>query len=117
FPNVAGLRPTPDRVRETLFNWLAPSIVGAECLDLFAGSGVLGFEALSRGANKLIALEKHPEVVSSIRESTRLLGADQFFLITGEGLSWLANTTPTPFDIIFLDPPYHLKLLPDCFKL
>lgn len=102
-----GLRPTSDRVRETLFNWLYPQIVNANCLDLFAGSGILGFESISRGAKKVIALEIDPNVVSSI-ELSRLklkLKLNQYEIIQNSALDFLEKNTQS-FDVIFLDPPF-----------
>ena len=119
FPNIQGLRPTPDRVRETLFNWLRPYIVGANCLDLFAGSGALSFEALSRGASYVCAVEQNLVVGASLREAARTLAVDEstLTLVSEEGLSWLNHKAVTPFDIVFLDPPYALGLLPSCLQL
>lgn len=118
FPDVEGLRPTPDRVRETLFNWLTQVIVGAHCLDLFAGSGILSFEALSRGAAGVVAVEKNTKAVSALKESVELLGlrAEQLNLISGDAVSWLQQKAGLAFDLVFLDPPYSLELLPICIK-
>ncbi|MDT8398741.1 MAG: 16S rRNA (guanine(966)-N(2))-methyltransferase RsmD [Pseudomonadales bacterium] len=115
FPAVKDLRPTPDRVRETLFNWLQSPVGGARCLDLFAGSGALGLEALSRGAASVTSLEINPDAAAALQANGRLLQASGLTLIKAEALAWL-NQTPvqTPFDIVFLDPPYALNLLPGC---
>jgi len=113
FPDVEGLRPSPDRVRETLFNWLAPVIEGARCLDLFSGSGALGLEALSRGAASAVLVERDARVVASLREQITLLGADGARLMQADALQFL-NGTPEPFDVVFLDPPYRRGLLAPC---
>ena len=104
-PDVDGLRPTPDRVRETLFNWLRDAIEGARCLDLYAGSGALGFEAASRGASKVVLVEKHERAVASLRKQASELGAEQIVVVHADVARWLQGTA-TPFDIVFLDPPF-----------
>lgn len=107
------IRPTPDRVRETLFNWLAPGIAGARCLDLFAGSGALGLEALSRGAARVVFVE---QAVAAARELRRTLtlwggqGAQAAHIHTGEAGAYLAGK-PELFDVVFLDPPFAGELL------
>jgi 16S rRNA (guanine(966)-N(2))-methyltransferase RsmD len=104
-----GLRPTPDRVRETLFNWLGQRVDEWRCLDLFAGSGALGFEAASRGAAEVIMVESNPKAVRSIAAMIDKLGAqDQIRLAQASALDWLArlSMTAAPFDLIFLDPPF-----------
>ena len=112
-----NVRPTPDRVRETLFNWLEPYIQGATCLDLFAGTGVLGFEAASRGADAVTMIERHPDIVAMLRDQVIKLGADNVQLIDADALHWLETTT-TRFDVVFLDPPYGQYELPDlCRRL
>ena len=85
FPDVEGLRPTPDRVRETLFNWLAPIIEGARCLDLFAGSGALSLEALSRGAAEVVMVDRDPQVIARLKENVATLSAPGTVLIQGNG--------------------------------
>src|SRR5690348_444457 len=105
FPDAPGLRPTPDRVRETLFNWLAPHIGGARVLDLFAGSGALGFEALSRGAASAVLVESDPRVAEGLREAAKTLGAAGARIVDGDALRYLART-PDRFDLAFVDPPY-----------
>ncbi len=109
-PAIEGLRPTPDRVRETLFNWLAPYIRGARCLDLFAGSGALGLEAASRGAGKIVMVERSFRAVEAIRKNLRTLGASGIDVIHGEALNWLRGPA-RKFDIVFLDPPFGKGLL------
>ena len=113
FPDQLGLRPTGDRVRETLFNWLQPLIPGARCLDLFAGSGALGIEAASRGAASVVMLEQAAPVVRSLRQNITGLGLEQVELIQTDALQWL-NGPAQPFDIVFLDPPFADKLLGAC---
>ena len=86
FADVEGLRPTPDRVRETLFNWLAPMIRGARCLDLFAGSGALGLEALSRGAAQVVMLDQHPKVIKQLQSNLQALACDRAELKQADAL-------------------------------
>lgn len=104
-PNVENLRPTPDRVRETLFNWLAGSIEGARCLDLYAGSGALGFEAASRGAARAVLVERDERAVDSMRRQAHALHADQIEVVHADVRRWLRGEA-TLFDIVFVDPPY-----------
>lgn len=113
-PDVKGLRPTPDRVRETLFNWLAPFMEGARCLDLFTGSGVLGFEALSRGAAYVEMVDQSAEVVKLLQDELALFGAENAMVYRAEvPKAW--HPAVYPFDIVFLDPPYQENLLlPTC---
>ncbi len=116
-PDVLNLRPTPDRVRETLFNWLAPAISGAYCLDAFAGSGVLGFEALSRGAAHVVMVEQAKAVVTLLQEELLMLKAQNADVYCGRVPQQLKKPQ-TLFDIVFLDPPYEDNLLlPTCFYL
>jgi 16S rRNA (guanine966-N2)-methyltransferase len=109
FPATAELRPTPDRVRETLFNWLGQRLDGQACLDLFAGSGALGFEALSRGARRVVMVESDRKVAAALRESARELGAAGVEVVNDEALAWLARTDER-FDLAFVDPPYASAL-------
>lgn len=104
--NAPGLRPTPDRVRETLFNWLADTIPGARCLDLFAGTGALGFEALSRGARCAVMVEKNRKLARELKESRAALDAGGAQIINADAITWLAERRE-PFDVVFLDPPFH----------
>ncbi|MEN8204627.1 MAG: 16S rRNA (guanine(966)-N(2))-methyltransferase RsmD [Pseudomonadota bacterium] len=113
FAPVAGVRPTPDRVRETLFNWLNPVIRGARCLDLYAGSGALGIEAASRGASSVVLVDSDPQVVARLREQLKLLDASQVEVVQSSVEGWL-SAPAEPFDIVFLDPPFRKNLLPDC---
>jgi 16S rRNA (guanine966-N2)-methyltransferase len=112
-----GLRPTPDRVRETLFNWLQPYIRGARCLDLFAGSGALGLEALSRGASYLLAVEQHAAAARRLRDNIGLLGETAADVEQADALRLLENGPQQPFDIAFLDPPFAAGLLPAACSL
>jgi 16S rRNA (guanine966-N2)-methyltransferase len=111
FPPFDAIRPTPDRVRETVFNWLQDHIVGARCLDLFAGSGALGFEALSRGAAQVEFVEREPKVGRYLRETLQRLNAPQADVHVADAVQWLTNAS-RPFDIVFLDPPFSSDLLP-----
>lgn len=110
FKDAPNLRPTPDRVRETLFNWLRGKVHGARCLDLFAGSGALGFEALSRGAKDVVFVEKMAHVAAQIEANIALLSA-QSPVIKSDAASYLTHADRV-FDIIFLDPPFRQNLLP-----
>jgi 16S rRNA (guanine966-N2)-methyltransferase len=110
FPAASDLRPTPDRVRETVFNWLAPHIEGAVCLDLFAGSGAFGFEAASRGASRVTLVERDPAVAAVLREHAQRLDATNVQVVLSDALSWLDNARE-PADVVFLDPPYQSGLL------
>lgn len=113
--DAPGLRPTPDRIRETVFNWLAPLIEGARCLDLFAGTGVLGLEALSRGAASTVFIEQLPAAARALEATVATLGADARASVHRGNA--LATTLPGPFDIIFIDPPFtdglHARALDD----
>lgn len=116
-PGLAGLRPTSDRVRETLFNWLAPWIDGARCLDLFAGSGALGLEAASRGAQRVVLVERHATAAANLRRQAELLRAPQVEIIQQDALRFLVETQES-FDVVFLDPPFGENLLrPACATL
>lgn len=118
FVEQPGLRPTPDRVRETLFNWLSPHIEGARCLDLFTGSGALALEALSRGASHVLSCDLSREVVSTLRGHLHTLGCDRAEVRQQDALALLAGPPPDTFDIVFIDPPFHQDLLiPACTTL
>ncbi|HLT05387.1 MAG TPA: 16S rRNA (guanine(966)-N(2))-methyltransferase RsmD, partial [Pseudomonas sp.] len=118
FPDGPGLRPTPDRVRETLFNWLAAHVPGAKVLDLFAGSGALFLEALSRGAGEALALDLNPASVASLRGHLETLHCTQGQVQQADALRYLADQPARPFDLAFLDPPFHQNLLaPACVLL
>lgn len=106
FPSAPGLRPTGDRIRETLFNWLAGEVSGARCVDAFAGSGALGFEALSRGAGSVTFIDSAREVCAALSENCRLLGATGTRVVRDDFLHWLGTAPPSAIDIIFIDPPF-----------
>jgi 16S rRNA (guanine966-N2)-methyltransferase len=117
FPEVEGLRPTTDRVRETLFNWLQPLIHGAHCLDLFAGSGALGLEALSRGAAAVSFVDSERRAVQSLKENLALLRDERGSVSQDDALAFLRHTPPPhPFDVVFLDPPFRQGLLQPCLQ-
>ena len=110
-PGVAGLRPTPDRVRETLFNWLQPVIAGARCLDLYAGTGILGLEAVSRGAADAILVEQDSSLIAQIQRNVEMLDAGgEVYVEQAEALSWLRHNK-NRFDLVFLDPPFGQGLI------
>ena len=128
FADGEGLRPTMDRVRETLFNWLQSDIAGARCLDLFSGSGALGLEALSRYAGEVVMIDKNPQAIRMIRQNLELLAVDNARLMQMDARDFLLRTAegsllktaegsfpPSPqktFDIVFLDPPFNQQLVP-----
>ena len=109
-PDLTGLRPSGDRSRETLFNWLAPQIRGTRCADLFAGTGVLGLEAASRGAASVVLIEKAAQAARAIRENVSLLqGSDpvgEVEVVETDALAWLASCSPDSLDLVFVDPPF-----------
>ena len=106
-----GLRPTPDRVRETLFNWLGQDLSGLACLDLYAGSGALGFEAASRGAARVVMVERDRGAVAALEKSRAALGAGEVEIVAGEAETYLARARED-FDVVFLDPPFRTGVLP-----
>lgn len=111
-----GLRPTPDRVRETLFNWLATAVPGARVLDLFAGTGALGLEALSRGARQAVFVERDAQVARQLADNLVTLGAtERAKLVTADAQAYLAGA-PTPFSLAFLDPPFRQGLAEVCCR-
>ena len=105
-PSRPGLRPTPDRVRETLFNWLGQRLEGLACLDLFAGSGALGFEAASRGAARVVMVEQDSSALAVLNETRARLGARQVELVRGDAFEYLEGAGER-FDVVFLDPPFR----------
>lgn len=120
FAAIEGLRPTPDRVRETIFNWLMWDIQGASVLDVCAGSGALGFEALSRGAASAVLIEPHPIQIGYLHDNLKMLGISNAIVMptTAErALPQLHNTQQQKFDVVFLDPPYGLNLWADLAQL
>ena len=110
-PARPGLRPTPDRVRETLFNWLGQWLTGLACLDLYAGSGALGFEAASRGAARVVMVESDRLALAALRRTREAIGARQVELVCDDALSYLARSEER-FDVVFLDPPFRQNALP-----
>ena len=119
FDDAEGLRPTTDRIRETVFNWLQVYLPGSICLDAFAGSGVLGLEALSRGAAELVFIEKNKKTASKIKDNIKMLDAQGCTVYQQDVLAWLKSVQSSaqigkPFDLVFLDPPFHLDLLARC---
>ena len=112
FDDAEGLRPSTDRIRETVFNWLHPYIRQSFCLDCFAGSGVLGFEALSRGAEQVIFIEQNAATVKKLKQNIMDLKTDQASVFRQDALSWLRSAQRNKgFDLVFLDPPFHSDLL------
>lgn len=119
FAHETGTRPTPDRIRETLFNWLQEQIPGARCLDLYAGSGALGFEALSRGASHVTFVDEDVRVIQQLRTNFTILECeDAAEAMWSEALTWIDAGHGGPFDVVFLDPPYRDPILADaCQRL
>ena len=109
----AGVRPTPDRVRETLFNWLQPVIHGARCLDLYSGSGALSFEALSRGAAAVVMVDEDLRVIQQLQHNVELLKTDHVRIEWTDALQFLLGKSQ-PFDVVFLDPPFRDDVLMEC---
>ena len=109
-----GLRPTPDRVRETLFNWLGQSLDGLSCLDLFAGSGALGFEAASRGAARVVMVEQDRAVFQNLQKTKDTIGASVVEIVLDDAFAYLKKAPR--FDVVFLDPPFRQNALPAVFK-
>jgi 16S rRNA (guanine966-N2)-methyltransferase len=106
-----GLRPTPDRVRVTLFNWLGQTLAGWRCVDAFAGSGALGFDAASRGAAEVVLLERDPMLVASLTATRQRLDAEAVRIERADALQWMARAPAGSFDVVFLDPPFDSPLL------
>jgi 16S rRNA (guanine966-N2)-methyltransferase len=115
--DVPGLRPTSERIRETLFNWLSPTIPGARCLDLFAGTGALGLEALSRGAGDVVFVEKSPVAAKVLRDNVQVLDASTADVRQANALAFLEAPAGKKFDIVFLDPPFAADMLGDLCRL
>jgi len=111
-----GLRPTSERIRETLFNWLASTIEGSRCLDLFAGSGALGLEALSRGAGEVVFVENSARTAAALKEAVNMLEASGARIHKADAIKYL-KSEPEPFDIVFLDPPFAADLIEDLCRL
>ena len=115
FPDIEGLRPTPDRVRETLFNWLMFEVRGAHCLDAFAGSGALGFEALSRGAAQVLLVEASQIACQSLKRHAESFKSPAIQVLSGDALRYL-ETTNVSYDLIFLDPPFASDAMTHCLQ-
>lgn len=109
--DAAGLRPTPDRVRETLFNWLGQRLDGWRCLDAFAGTGALGFEAASRGAAAVVLVERERRLAASLEQSKARLAATQVRIEAADAIGWMARALPGSFELVFVDPPFDQPLL------
>lgn len=117
FDDAPGLRPTPGRVRETLFNWLQADVVNSRCLDLYAGSGALGFEAASRGAKRVVQVESNSKTTQKLAENCRALNASQIQVVQHDVIQYLKNKGEQ-FDLVFLDPPFGLGLIQEtCWLL
>lgn len=111
-----GLRPTPDRVRETLFNWLGQDLTGWRCIDAFAGTGALGLEAASRGARQVILVEQEPALVARLNQVRAQLQANAVEVVRGDGIAALARLAPASMDVIFIDPPFDSSLFEGALK-
>ena len=114
-PDRPGLRPTPDRVRETLFNWLGQSLDGMTCLDLYAGSGALGFETASRGAARVVMVEQDRVAFQALRKTMEMLNTRNIHLVFDDAFAYLKQTREA-FDVVFLDPPFRQNALPAVFR-
>lgn len=117
FPDAEGLRPTPDRVRETLFNWLGQDLSGKRCLDLFAGSGALGFEAVSRGAAEVVMVENNRTAFRALQENCNKLGCVNVALHCEDGLGFARRSETGRYDVVFVDPPFREGALPEVLPL
>ncbi|MGI9274392.1 MAG: 16S rRNA (guanine(966)-N(2))-methyltransferase RsmD [Endozoicomonas sp.] len=115
--DLPGLRPTSDRVRETVFNWLAPYVPGAKVLDCFSGTGALSLEALSRGASEAVMLEMAATAANTLKSNLATLNAENARVINTDSMKWLKQPAQTPFDLIFLDPPFRKDLLKETCQL
>lgn len=116
-PEKQGLRPTPDRVRETLFNWLQWQVPASRCLDLFAGTGALGVEAASRGAKQVVLVEKDRNIADGLRQQLAPFASEKVQVIQADALQYLQKSPIEPFNIVFLDPPFQQNLLAPCCEL
>ncbi len=115
--DVPGLRPTPERIRETLFNWLTTKVHGAHCLDLFAGTGALGLEALSRGARSAVFVENSASAAETLQANISALGAEGALVRQADASDFLGSEIAEPFDIVFLDPPFAAGVVADWCRL
>ena len=111
-----GLRPTPDRVRETLFNWLGQDLTGMRCIDVFAGTGALGFEAASRGAKEVVLVEQDSALIEQLKRTQIQLSAHQVQVQRGDGVSALRQAAPGSMQLVFLDPPFDTALWEPALK-
>ncbi|MDJ0916130.1 MAG: 16S rRNA (guanine(966)-N(2))-methyltransferase RsmD [Woeseiaceae bacterium] len=116
-PDVEGLRPTSERIRETLFNWIGPRVYGTRCLDLYAGTGALGLEALSREAAQVVFVESSSKAVKALRTSIQTLEAGSAEVVQADAFEYLRRCEPASFDIVFLDPPFSDDLTDDLCRL
>lgn len=116
FPDAPGLRPTPDRVRETLFNWLGQDLTGMACLDAFAGSGALGFEAASRNASRVVMLESSRDAVEVLKKNQEMLDARQVEIVQANAITWMKRCQAR-FDLVFLDPPFSGNMMGEAMPL
>lgn len=114
FASETGVRPTGARIRETLFNWLQAVVPGARCLDLFAGSGALGFEALSRGASEVVMVDHDVRAVQQLQANAETLGASGARIVWTDAFDYLSTPGQGRFDIVFLDPPFREDILSEC---
>ena len=112
-----GLRPTTDRVKETLYNWLMPVIQSSVCLDCFSGSGSLGFEAASRGAQNVTLLEKDKQVANQLKKNKQLVACDNVEIYSTDTFQWLDKPAQKQFDVVFIDPPFHQSLIEKTVQL
>lgn len=117
FETGPGLRPTPDRVRETLFNWLQPRLPGSHCLDLFCGSGALAIEALSRGAASATLVDLSPKVLREVRHNLERLGTNAAELVSADALAWIGTARERCYDVVFIDPPFGAGTARRCLQL
>ena len=115
--DVPGLRPTSERIRETLFNWLTPVTAGSRCLDLFAGTGALGLEALSRGAKSAVFVENSARAAKALQHNIDALEAGNATLVRADAANFVRTCGDDPFDIVFLDPPFASDLVPELCRL
>ncbi len=116
FPDANGLRPTSGKIRETLFNWLGHKVLGISVLDMFAGSGALGFEVLSRGAAAVVMVEKDRKAAEQLKQNCKLLQAAQAQVINADALAWCSNISES-FDLVFVDPPFGAELGRKCLEI
>jgi 16S rRNA (guanine966-N2)-methyltransferase len=114
--DAPGLRPTPDRVRETLFNWLGQDLEGWRCLDAYAGSGALGFEAASRGADAVVLVERDQRLAHGLRAVQQRLKADMVRIEAADALAWMARCAPDSFELVFIDPPFDANVFEPALK-